>query len=193
MVAPPQTFIYPSRQGIHDGNMKISEITKDTRGPVDLVGTIVKKEAIRKTPRGNEVQNFDVRDDSGQIRVAVWGEKTKVSDALGEGDAIQVEKGLVSWRGDKYGLEVSVGRYGVVKKAEAAAAPAAPRAPSVPTAPAIPRAPEVLPAAPAAAPASVLTSDERTLLSGVLRTVLALPLVIDPATRAKLEAIARKI
>lgn len=93
---------------------RISEIRKDMRG-IDIEGEVVEKRPIySKEGTDIRVQNLVVRDDTGSITVAVWREKTDVSDRASPGDRIRVTGGISTYR-EGYGLQLNSSRSGTIE------------------------------------------------------------------------------
>ncbi len=93
--------------------MKISEVQPGMTS-VEIKGKIVDIGAIRdvKTKFGSTVSvaNVTLEDDSGKIKLTLWGDQI---DKVKVGDEVEIKKGYVrEWQGEK---QVSVGKFGELK------------------------------------------------------------------------------
>ncbi len=94
--------------------MKITDL-KGEQGRVDLEGEIVEKGETRtvnlRAGGQSNVADFTLRDDSGSIKLSLWGDQIDMVDV---GDRVRIENGYTrSFRGE---LQLSVGRYGKLQK-----------------------------------------------------------------------------
>lgn len=89
--------------------MKIVELNSNSR-KVNITATVSDKEEPREvnTRFGkNRVCNAIVEDDSGNIKLVLWGDEI---DSIKIGDKIQIENGYIrEWNGE---IQLSVGKYG---------------------------------------------------------------------------------
>ncbi len=89
--------------------MKISEINLSSR-KVNIEASVTSMEEPREINTrfgATRVANAVVEDDTGNIKLVLWGDET---DKCKEGDRIKIENGYVKeWNGE---LQLSVGKFG---------------------------------------------------------------------------------
>ncbi|MEM2141636.1 MAG: OB-fold nucleic acid binding domain-containing protein [Candidatus Thorarchaeota archaeon] len=98
--------------------MRISDLNENMRNVV-LTAMIVRIDPVRtfsKSSGEGKVASIVVADESGQIRVALWDDKTKVVEEgeISVGDVIQI-RGASARRGLRDALELSLGRTGEMR------------------------------------------------------------------------------
>lgn len=86
--------------------MKISDLEKDSKVPT-LVATIDSIEPVGETPGGTKRQEGILSDDTGQVKLTLWGEQT---GQFAIGDKISISNG---WCKEFEGtLQISTGKFG---------------------------------------------------------------------------------
>ncbi len=97
--------------------LKISEV-EEGLDSLELVGRITDISEINTFTRedGSEgkVSSLTIGDESGTIRVALWGEKTDIMDQVGKGDIIKITESY-SVPGNYGGPEIHVGERGKIE------------------------------------------------------------------------------
>ena len=96
--------------------MKIADL-KGEQSRVDVEGEIIEKGDVRtvnlRAGGTSTVADATVRDDTGTIKLSLWGEQINSVDV---GDKIKIENGYTkAFRGE---IQLNIGRYGKLSKSE---------------------------------------------------------------------------
>ena len=96
--------------------MKISDL-KGEQSRVDVEGEVIEKGDVRtvnlRAGGTSTVADATIRDDSGTIKLSLWGEQINSVDV---GDKVKIENGYTkSFRGE---IQLNIGRYGKLSKSE---------------------------------------------------------------------------
>lgn len=94
--------------------MKIADL-KGEQSKVDVEGEIVEKGDVRtvnlRAGGTSNVADCTIRDDSGSIKLTLWGEQINSVDV---GDRVRIENGYTkAFRGE---VQLNIGRYGKLVK-----------------------------------------------------------------------------
>ena len=97
--------------------MKIADL-KGEQSRVDVEGEVIEKGEVRtvnlRVGGTSTVADATIRDDSGTIKLSLWGEQINSVDV---GDKVKIENGYTkTFRGE---LQLNIGRYGKLTKPEA--------------------------------------------------------------------------
>lgn len=96
--------------------MKIADL-KGEQSRVDVEGEVVEKGEVRtvnlRAGGTSTVAEATIRDDSGTIKLSLWGEQINSVDV---GDKVKIENGYTkAFRGE---VQLNIGRYGKLSKPE---------------------------------------------------------------------------
>ena len=96
--------------------MKIADL-KGEQSRVDVEGEIIEKGDVRtvnlRAGGTSTVADATVRDDTGTIKLSLWGEQINSVDV---GDKIKIENGYTkAFRGE---IQLNIGTYGKLSKSE---------------------------------------------------------------------------
>lgn len=96
--------------------MKIADL-KGEQSRVDVEGEVIEKGDVRtvnlRAGGTSTVADATIRDDSGTIKLSLWGEQINSVDV---GDKIKIENGYTkAFRGE---VQLNIGRYGKLSKSE---------------------------------------------------------------------------
>ncbi|HVB12443.1 MAG TPA: OB-fold nucleic acid binding domain-containing protein [Nitrososphaerales archaeon] len=96
--------------------MKIADL-KGEVSRVDVEGEVVEKGEVRtvnlRAGGTSTVADATIRDDSGTIKLSLWGEQINSVDV---GDKVKIENGYTkAFRGE---VQLNIGRYGKLTKSE---------------------------------------------------------------------------
>ena len=96
--------------------MKIADL-KGEQSRVDVEGEVIEKGDVRtvnlRAGGTSTVADATIRDDSGTIKLSLWGEQINSVDV---GDKIKIENGYTkAFRGE---IQLNIGRYGKLTKSE---------------------------------------------------------------------------
>jgi replication factor A1 len=94
--------------------LKIADL-KGEQSRVDVEGEIVEKGETRtvnlRTGGQSNVADATLRDDTGSIKLSLWGEQI---DSVDVGDRVRIENGYTrAFRGE---TQLNIGRYGKLQK-----------------------------------------------------------------------------
>ena len=94
--------------------MKIADI-KGEQSRVDVEGEVIEKGEVRtvnlRAGGQSDVADCTIRDDTGQIKLSLWGEQINAVDV---GDKVRIENGYTkAFRGE---VQLNIGRYGKLVK-----------------------------------------------------------------------------
>ena len=97
--------------------MKIADL-KGEQSRVDVEGEVIEKGEVRtvnlRAGGTSTVADATIRDDSGTIKLSLWGEQINSVDV---GDKVKIENGYTkAFRGE---VQLNIGRYGKLTKPEA--------------------------------------------------------------------------
>lgn len=97
--------------------MKIADL-KGEQSRVDVEGEVIEKGEVRtvnlRAGGTSTVADATIRDDSGTIKLSLWGEQINSVDV---GDKVKIENGYTkAFRGE---IQLNIGRYGKLTKPEA--------------------------------------------------------------------------
>ncbi len=94
---------------------KINELKPDIF-EVDVIGRVIDlretKEFTTEDGRKGKVASIFIKDETGEIRVSLWDEKTKIADQVKLEDIVLIHAGYT--REGPYGLDLHVGRRGQI-------------------------------------------------------------------------------
>jgi replication factor A1 len=95
-------------------NLRISDL-KGELSRVDVEGEVIEKGATRtvnlRAGGQSDVADATIRDDSGSIKLSLWGEQINQIDV---GDRVRIENGYTkAFRGE---VQLNIGRYGKLVK-----------------------------------------------------------------------------
>lgn len=96
--------------------MKIADL-KGEQSRVDVEGEVIEKGEVRtvnlRAGGTSTVADATIRDDSGTIKLSLWGEQINTVDV---GDKVKIENGYTkAFRGE---IQLNIGRYGKLTKPE---------------------------------------------------------------------------
>lgn len=94
--------------------MKIADL-KGEQSRVDIEGEVIEKGEVRtvnlRAGGTSTVADATIRDDSGTIKLSLWGEQINSVDV---GDKVKIENGYTkAFRGE---VQLNIGRYGKLTK-----------------------------------------------------------------------------
>lgn len=104
----------PKKRNKGSQEVKIKEVSNDQKN-VDLearVKRIYATKEFQREEREGDVTNLEIKDDTGEIKVALWNKKPVV-EKMNKNDPIKITNGYVKERNDE--IEINVGSYGSIE------------------------------------------------------------------------------